>query len=134
MNNIPYQFLGYKLLQASYNRDLDTPIEKFSLKMEKTEYLEQEQIYNCLILVNIQFKDCKPSSFMFLTGYKILNTDAFFNLDGLNQKSLLFSIAFPFIREKVNNICNDSRDGFIMPILDLRNVNIEEGITFINNH
>lgn len=37
---------------------------------------------------------------------------------------------FPYIREKVSSLTDDSRERFILPIIDLRNIRLSEGIKY----
>ena len=41
----------------------------------------------------------------------------------------IFSVAFPFIREKILSITTDTRPGLLIPILDIRNVDFSKELT-----
>ena len=42
----------------------------------------------------------------------------------------MFTVLFPFIREKIHSLTNDARGTVDIPILDLRFANLNDGITF----
>ncbi len=128
--NPAYDFLGYKILKIKLNREKDGDIENFSVQVIKGEYNANEQIYNCLIRVKLQFENCEKSEILFLSGYKIYDNEWFLKLEETNKNNMFFSIAFPYIREKINSICDDCRNPFRIPVIDLRQLNVNNEILF----
>ena len=89
--------------------------------------------YNILINIKLEFENCNVSSFTFSAGYKIFDEQWLENLNENSIKSLFFSVVFPFIREKINSFCDDSRGGLIIPIIDLRGIDLSNEVIFTSN-
>ena len=133
MNNLynpPYEFLGFKVLAINFHRENDGNVSQFSFQVIEDKYNEEDNKYNCWIKVKIQFENCEPSEIIFLSGYKINDLQWFTSLPERNRSNSFFSIVFPYIREKINSLCDDYRNTFKMPILDLRLLNVNQEIMF----
>ena len=48
---------------------------------------------------------------------------------------MFFSIVFPFIRQKINEFCDDSRELVRLPIVNLKNICLDQEVvlSYINN-
>ena len=129
--NMPvYSFLGFNLLKCNYNRLGKEKLTNFSLKLKGYDYDENMKIYSIGLKVILQFGKDEYSTFLFNAGFKI-NDDAWKNAmkdKDLNQ--LFTSVVFPFLRKMISDITDDSRGSFIIPIIDLRNVDLDKGVTF----
>lgn len=132
--NFPvYQFLGFKTIESHFFRNTDKKIKKFSVQVLNSEYQKENKIYNIYIIIKLEFGDCKESSFIFIAGYKINNEQWMNELDENTINSLFFSVVFPFIREKINCLCDDTRGGLIIPIIDLRGIDVTKEVVFTAN-
>ena len=67
---------------------------------------------------------------MFSAGFKINDEKWFNELEENARNAMFFSVVFPFVREKINMICDDSRGGFMIPIIDLKTFNISKEVVF----
>lgn len=131
MDNLSiYQFLGFKIVRVDLNRETEGKVEKFSIQLADTYYNDKENIYTILINVKIVFEGCNETKFTFVSGYQIIDKKWFVETEKNVVDSLFISVVFPFIREKINNICDDSRGAFIIPIIDFRNINVNNEIVF----
>jgi hypothetical protein len=129
-NNPVYQFIGFKLLEAKLSRNTDGQLTSFSIQVNNNNYDKEQKICNSFTVVKLNFEGCDESKFTFLSGYKINDEEWFANLETENKNSIFLSVIFPFIREKIRNICDDSRGSFVMPIIDLRGLKLENEIVF----
>lgn len=128
-----YQFLGYKLIEAEFHRNNDEIVDKFSFQVIKSEFNKENNNYNCLINVKLHFKECEESKFLFLAGFKINDEEWFNGLKEESKDSIFFSIVFPFIRQKINVFCDDSRQAFIIPIVDLKGIDVRKEVVYTLN-
>lgn len=129
-NNEPvYSFLGYRLLQAMYIRTNDNPLETFGVKIMDSK-LKENNIHLITVQFNMKFQGCEDSIFIFNAGFKINDHKWYTDMGNLRIDALFFSVLFPFIREKIFSLSSDYRKYIDIPILDLRNVNLSEGIEF----
>jgi preprotein translocase subunit SecB len=124
-----YEFLGYKLKNAVYHRKIDGKLVSFSLQVPDENFDESSAIYSLKIIITLSFDGNEKTFFEFSSGFKINEIEWYKTFDVTNiRKSFFGSAVFPFIREKINNITDDSRGSIMLPIIDLRNVNLKEGI------
>lgn len=80
--------------------------------------------------VTIKFIEDDVSSFYFSACFRINDLDWKNQLKDEVLESLFVSVVFPFVREKIHSITDDSRGAFILPIIDLRNVSLSKGAKF----
>ena len=131
MINIPvYEFLGFNILKIDFLRVDEDIINKFSIHMNKSDYDSEEKIFSCLIKVKLYFNNDNESLFMFSAGFKINDEKWFNELEENARNAMFFSVVFPFVREKINMICDDSRGGFMIPIIDLKTFDISKEVVF----
>ncbi len=127
-NNPVYEFLGYKLISSIYSRKKYTLIEYFSIKTNSSLFDEEKSIYKVNIELIIKFYEDELSSFNFLAEFKINDLDWKKQLDNNVLDSLFVSVVFPYIREKIYALTNDSRGAVNLPIIDLRNIVLSKGV------
>ena len=131
MNNKPvYDFLGYKLLNASFNRFNDNNLQQFSIIITDRYYNEQNQVYSFSIKLKLNFKGNDISSIQFLTAFLINDKTWFELLDNNMRDAMFFSIVFPFIRQKINEFCDDSREQVKLPIINLKDITLDKEVIF----
>ncbi len=129
--NIPvYDFKGYKLLYTSYSRKKSTPVEYFIIKTDNSIFDENSKIFEIILEVSIKFIDDDISKFIFSSEFKINDINWKNQMEKEMLESLSVSVTFPYIREKIYSITDDSRGAFVVPIIDLRNVNLAKGAKF----
>ena len=128
-----YDFLGYKIIKVELNRFNDGLIEKFKLSISNNNYDEEKQVYSFLINVKLYFKDNDESIFKFFTAFKINDSNWFEMLEEDVKNTMFFSIVFPFVRQKVNELCDDSRELIRLPIVNLKNANLTKEVVFTLN-
>ena len=126
-----YDFLGYNLLEANYSRLNTGTVNSFAIKIPNHTYDEFKKIYVIGVLVILKFdNEKKESNFSFTAGFKINDENWMNSLENKQLNSILFSVVFPFVRKMVNDITDDSRGGFTMPIIDLRDIDLEIGAEY----
>ena len=129
--NVPvYDFIGYKLLNAAYSRKNKTSVEYFIVKTADSIFNEKLRIFEIFLEVTIKFIEDDISRFVFNAGFKINDLDWKNQLKDEVLESLFVSVVFPYVREKIFSITDDSRGAFILPIIDLRNVSLSKGAKF----
>jgi preprotein translocase subunit SecB len=133
--NIPvYEFLGYKLIKANYTRDKDTDVQSFSIKTYNRQYDNEKKIFSFLIQFILQYKDTDISEFIFVSAFKINDLDWKNNFNDNILESLFMTVTFPYIRQKITSITDDSRKSLTLPIIDLRNIDLTQGALYISNN
>lgn len=132
-NKPVYDFLGYKLIKVNFNRLNDGLLEKFSISISNSDIDDNSKIYSFFINVTMYFKDNVESKFEFLTAFLINDMEWFNSLNSTFRDSMFFSVVFPFIRQKINELCDDSRESVKIPIVNLKNTNLCKEVVFILN-
>ena len=125
-----YDFLGYKLLKVIFNRYNDEKLLRFSFKVTDQYYNEKDNVYSFCINTKLTFKENEESSFIFLSAFHINDINWYKELDEGFRDSLFFSVVFPFIRQKINEFCDDSREAIKIPIVNLKNTNLKKEVIF----
>lgn len=134
-NKPVYEFLGYKLLKVNFNRYNDEKLSKFSFKIINRNYNNEDNVYSFCVSVNLDFRDNEESNFIFLTAFLINDIKWYSSLENNIRDSMFFSIVFPFIRQKINEFCDDSRELVRLPIVNLKNICLDQEVvlSYINN-
>ena len=131
--NMPvYSFLGFNLLKCDFTRISKETVSKFSLKLKGNEYDEDKRIYSIGIQVILKYGKDEQSNFLFNAGFKINDDEWKRSMKDKELNQLFLSVVFPFVRKMISDITDDSRGSFIIPIIDLRNIDLDKGLSFIN--
>ena len=124
-----YEFRGYRLLQAKFERMNDGPLKSFQITARKKIYDEKNQIFETITEINITF-GTETSNFLFSAGFKINDLEW---LEVMAEQTIvneLFQVSFPFIREKISEFTADFRPGFMIPTFDFRRFDVTKVINF----
>jgi hypothetical protein len=124
-----YDFRGYRLLKANLSRVKDKAITSFTLLCQKGVYNEENQIYEIISEITVSFGD-EVNVFVFSAGFKINDLEWLEVMAEQTVVKELFTVAFPFLREKVFEFTSDFRPGFMMPIIDLSKFDITKKTVF----
>ena len=130
MSKPVYDFLGFRLLSANYNRSMGKPVESIELKIMKSSFSPEDHIYSLLLSLKMICQNEDTSSFVFASGFLINEVawkDSF--AEGVLD-SLFVSVVFPYIRQKIHAITDDTSGAIDLPILDLRGANLIDGAIF----
>ena len=134
INNIPvYQFIGYRLLKANFNRIQEGNIDYITIRNIQSE-LKNENTFILIVEILIKYENNESSTFVFDSCFKINDIKWFNELDGNLVNNLFISVIFPYIRQKIYEVTNDSRGGLQIPIVDLRNIDLTKGLKLIAQH
>ena len=128
-NFTKYDFRGYRLLKANISRVKDKQITAFTLYSQKGVYNEENHIYELITEVTVTFGD-ETSVFVFSSGYKINDLEWLEVMADQTVINELFSMVFPFIREKICQFTADFRPGFMIPVVDLTKFDITKKVVF----
>jgi hypothetical protein len=123
-----YDFLGYKLLKVMFNRYNDEKLEKFSFIVTDQHF--NNNVFSFCVNTKLFFKDNDESNFIFLSAFYINDLDWYNELDNNMRDSMFFSIVFPFIRQKINEFCDDSRETIKLPIINLKHTRLDKEVIF----
>lgn len=129
MNQPVYLFLGFRLIEAVYKRLSDSPLDTFGVKIIESK-LNSDKVHILTIQFSMTFSESEESKFIFNAGYQINDFKWYKEMGKEQIDSLFFSVVFPYVREKIYSLSNDYRGCVDIPILDLRHVNLTNGITF----
>lgn len=125
-----YDFLWFKLLNVSFNRYNDGKLEEFSFRVSDQNFNEDNKVFSLCINTRLKFQDNDDSTLLFLTAFHINDLEWFYRLDDQMKDSMFFSIVFPFIRQKINELCDDSRESVKIPIVSLKNIRLDKEVVF----
>lgn len=75
----------------------------------------------------------KKDYFIFENAFSINDKDWFESIDSNIKKVNFFSIAFPFIREKIFSITTDINPGLFILVLDVRQFDLSKEIKIVKN-
>lgn len=132
MNNpvqMKYEFRGFRLLKADFNKIKDGGLKSFSISARKQIYDQKNQIFEIISEISITFGD-EISKFMFSSGYRILDLDWLEVMAEATVVNELFSVCFPFLREKIFQITSDFRPGFLIPTFDFKQFDFTKTVNF----
>jgi len=130
-NKPVYNFLGYQMVLVDYKRVKNTNIEKFSIKTYDRKFDEKINCFSFNVQLELKYSEEEASKFIFSVGFRIndLEWKKQIKEEGIIE-SIFFATVFPYIREKIYSVTNDSRGAFNIPIIDLRNAKLNQGATF----
>jgi len=115
---------------VSYYRSVDDEISHCGSKIPDSDYDNVVNMHVSPIQFDMTFKDDENSQFIFNAGYKVNDLKWYNQLTQEQVDALFLSVLFPYVREKVNSLTNDYRGSINIPTIDLRQVDLKEGITF----
>lgn len=125
-----YEIINYQLVNVVYNRLSNGFPETMKLFLKASDFNEEQQIYTIYPVLEIKFKESEPSIFQFQSSYRINQIEWMNSINRNQLDAILFASIFPFIRSTVHHITDDYRGAINLPIMDLRMVNFQTGITF----
>jgi len=123
-----YEFTNFRLTDVVYSREENDSPSKTEIKAKITN--EKGKYIVLTSIVAITFTGRKVSELKFTSSYMINDEKWADDLGATRLTSVLFSAVFPFIREKIFNITSDSRTPILLPVIDLKNVDISHGVVF----
>lgn len=130
MKNISkYDFRGYRLLKSTYSRVKDSPINSFTILCQKGIYNEENKIYEIISEITMTFGD-EVNVFVFSAGFKINDLEWLEVMAEQTVVNELFGVVFPFFREKIFAFTSDFRPGVILPVLNLKDLDITKKVVF----
>lgn len=132
MNKPVYDFIGYELDKCILNRD-NAIAKQITISAQKLSFDLITHIYSFRIFVTIDFGSKEESRLEFLVKFLINDTSWYESVKPNDIASLFMSTAFPYVRQMINSITNDSRGPVIIPTLDLRGIILEKGIVLRRN-
>lgn len=132
-NNKPlYQFNGFNIESVKFQRSSvpDNDFEYFGIKCLKLRYDEAERKYFTDFEINIKYSKDADSQILFKTIFTINDMDWLHSFKNPDETlpAMFFSIVFPYLREKIYSLTDDSRGTLQMPIIDLRGTSLSSGI------
>ncbi|MDY0278745.1 MAG: hypothetical protein RBQ97_11750 [Acholeplasma sp.] len=126
-----FNFLGYNIQQIILKRLGNEQIEEIKIAITSAKYDENHKIYSLVINLNIDFTNSKNSLIEILGGFKINDESILDNQDAIN--SIFAASLFPYIRTTLQLITSDDRPNIVIPTLDLRYLNLTNGISIKPN-
>lgn len=125
-----FKLLGFHLEEVQLNRPgNEIPIE-IKLKVDTIEFSSDEEIINLTLKICLKYHESSESYFLFRSVFKInkaeigINEEEF-NLNDLNENeeslvSSLMAFVFPYFRQNLSALTNDSAFIINLPIIDTR--------------
>lgn len=126
-----FNFLGYNIQQIVLKRLGSEEIDEIKINITSTKYDDKQKIYSLVMNLIIDFTNSKNSSIEILGGFKINDESILNNKDAIN--SIFAASLFPYIRTTLQLITSDDRPNVMIPTLDLRYLNLTNGISIKPN-
>lgn len=128
-----FDFLGYNLKNASFaqGEDVRRHLRSFSILPFKPAF-EANQIVTLDVTVELKGDDFK-AEMTYRCKFHALNGEWLSQVQNGDPVLLseMFAIVFPFIRESIFSLTNDTLGHIYLPILNLRDVAICQGVDFV---
>ncbi|MDO9630189.1 MAG: hypothetical protein Q7I99_09860 [Acholeplasmataceae bacterium] len=125
-----YDFISFNVKSFVFHRDNNGSPESFSVKISNHDFDPIKQTYTLNIDFDISFAKNPTSKLNIIAYFKINDLDWMSSIHENQLDSTLFASVFPFIRNYVIQLTNDSRGVITIPIIDLRFSDLNKGITF----
>ena len=125
-----YDFKGYYLKKMKCVNAINYDNTYISIKVDGKLI---NRIYTMIIEIRTDFDPKEESSFVFETVFKINDIVWYNKLSEREQKMVLSSVAFPFIRERIYVITTDIKPGLLIPMLDLKTFDVTKEIRVVKN-
>lgn len=122
-----YNLLGFVLVKADFIHAGSKPVEKILFNVDGERYNEETHQLDIFFKVTLNYLEEKDSTFLFQAGYVINDLKWYEEIKGI-RFSLLGAVVYPFIRNKIFEFTADSRIGFMLPITDLRTLDMNKGL------
>lgn len=126
-----FNFLGYNIQQINLKRLGDEEVEEIKISITSTKYDDKHKIYSLVMNLIMDFTNSKNSEIEILGGFKINDETILNNRDEIN--SIFAASLFPYIRTTLQFITSDDRPNIMIPTLDLRYLNLTNGISIKPN-
>ena len=124
-----FDFRGFRLLKSTYSRVKDSPFTSFSLLAQKGIYNEENKIFEIITEVTLTFGE-ELNVFVFSAGFKINDLEWLEIMAEQTVVNELFTVVFPFFREKIFAFTSDFRPGVMIPVINLSALDITKKVVF----
>ena len=123
-----FTFVGYHLESLKYVRKDEEEVSEILFSILGTNFDSEKRFFLIDSKLELKF-ETTTSEFIFSSGYQI-NPKFLINEEEI-EKALPFmmSSVFPYIRTHVQNVTSDSRGPIVIPTIDLRGINVQNGIS-----
>ena len=120
--------IGYNCEEIRFKRKLGAKLNKITLSIPNKSFDTTSNILTLIFSVKLDFVDSKENFFRFTSGFKINNIEIL--NDNFDQKYLpiFISSLFPYVRNYITTITNDSSNPVIIPTIDLRKINLNNSV------
>jgi len=122
-----FDFLGYDIQEIRFKRIGNEELEELNINISSTKYDEDHQVYSIELRLSIDFANSKNSMIRILGGFKINDQEI------LEDKAAIHAVfsasIYPYLRTVFHNMIHDGRQAYILPTLDLRNLDLKNGIS-----
>lgn len=122
-----FHFLGYNIQKVDFERVGNEEVEEIRIGIANADYNEDDRIYSLVLTLQIDFSKSKKSTVNILGGFKINDTGIIKNKDSIN--SIFAASLYPYLRTVLHNLTSDDRRSIMLPTIDLRNINLEKGMS-----
>ena len=126
-----FNFLGYNIQQIKLKRIGNENIEEIKINITSAKFDKDKKIYSLLLNLSIEFNNSKGFFIELLGGFKVNDEAILKNRDAIN--SIFSASIYPYLRTVFQNITSDERPSLMLPTLDLRNVDLRNGVSLKPN-
>lgn len=141
--NSSFEMVGYFAENIKLKRSQKGFLEKIGFKIASLNLNDHDHILSLKIIVVLEFDDVKDNQIDYMVGYAlkdpILQNEI---LTAIQNKTLhenaeinavvaqMAELVFPFLRAHLFNITLDNRHPIQLPLFDLSNLTLKNGIEF----
>jgi len=141
--NSSFEMVGYFAENIKLKRSQKGFLEKIGFKIASLNLNEHDHILSLKIIVVLEFDDVKDNQIDYMVGYAlkdpILQNEI---LAAIQNKTLhenaeinavvaqMAELVFPFLRAHLFNLTLDNRHPIQLPLFDLSNLTLKNGIEF----
>lgn len=124
-----FLFLGFNLRKVLFNKNQDELLKEVRISICDTIYDADNSTFSLGLKVEIEYEKNKDNEFLYAAGFVINDDDMASKLnikDDANQIIPIFvASVFPFIRQNILSITNDTSEPVNLPTIDCRMISIE---------
>lgn len=124
-----FLFLGFNLRKVSFNKLQDELLKEVRISICDTKYNKNDAVFSLGLKVEIEYEKNKDNEFLYAAGFSINDNEL---VEKLNSKvdsnqvmTLFIASLFPFIRQNILSITNDTSEPINLPTIDCRMISIE---------
>lgn len=124
-----YTFLGFNLRSIKLSKEQDEKVKEIRISICGDGFNEENAVYSLALKIEIDYTKSLHNEVVYESGFLIHDTNLIDVLkEGKNKKQHLSSFVstlFPFVRQNLLAITNDTSEPINLPTIDCRMISLE---------